>query len=590
MNISQIHNARSGLHGDYAITLARENDISTDLNMDNMDTLGLENLTFKKGKKNRSVRRRNARLRASSLGTQNSRNVKADSHAQIMVDRADALGQPPHNGYSFPSSRYALGQDTAQQLRMTDSTGSEIIHSSMSVNQPNLTDHSSCERVSAAAQTALPSDRILDSRDMEPGEKARTYGERVTGEYKNGHTQSSDKRGPLTDTINQLHLSTEYASQHNVGFDRIQPSIPVFHAVPSWRIDKSHRYNTVPNYHALPVQPLGWPVALESPNLIATTISYEADCSPRPASISAHTVRGLQTDEISQKKRYNLRSREVHAPQGREHKTQGPCPPKFRRSVTIQHSATSASKGIKPLSGPIPTAEYLSLAELSPQLAFGPQRLLLVLDLNGTLIYRQWASSKYSSRPSLRYFLDYCFENHSVMIWSSATPSNVSAVCAQMFSLGRRRELLGEWGRDTLDLSNAEYYAKTQVFKRLDRIWDSVALRNSHPDAERGGRWGQANTLLLDDSVLKAQAQPYNLVEVPEFTRPGRHGQQEESQEVLRQVVAYLEEARSYENVSAFVRAKKFTIGEAPQQDWKESQKIEDDNAEDGGVAVGSFT
>lgn len=590
MNISQIHNARSGLHGDCAITLAREKDISTDLNMDNMDTLGLENLTFKKGKKNRSVRRRNARLRANSLGTQNSRDVKADSHAQIMVDSLDALSQSPHDGYSLPSSRRTLGQDTAQQLRMTDSTNSKMMRSSVSVNQPNLTDHSSCDRVSAAAQTKLPTDRVPDPRDMELGEKARTCGERVMGEYKDGHTQSSDKQGPLTDTINQLQSSAECASQHNVGFNRIQPSIPVFHVVPSWRINKWHRYNTVPNYHALPVQPLGRPVALESPNLIATAISCEADCSPRPASVSAHTVRGLQTDEMSQKKRYNLRSREVHAPQGKEHKTQGPCPPKLGRSVTSEHSATSASTGMKPLSGPIPTAEYLSLAALSPQLAPGPQHLLLVLDLNGTLIYRQRASSKYSSRPSLQYFLDYCFENHSVMIWSSATPSNVSAVCAQMFSLGRRRELLGEWGRDTLDLSNAEYYAKTQVFKRLDRIWDGVALRNSHPDAERGGHWGQANTLLLDDSVLKAQAQPYNLVEVPEFTRPGRHGQQDESQEVLRQVVAYLEEARSYENVSAFVRTKKFTIGAAPQRDWKESRKIKDDNAEDGGVAVGSFT
>ena len=560
--------------------------------MDSMDTLGLESLTFKKEDKDRSARRR-ARLRANSLGTQISRNLKADSHAQIIVDQ-DVLSQHPQDGCTSPSSSRALGQDmgaTAQYLRMNDRTDSEIIRNSMSVSQPNSKDHNWCERASVAAQTAQPIDRVLDPRVTELGEEVRLYGEQVMAEYKDGHTQSSNKQSLLTDTINQPQSSTEYAFQKIAGFNQIQPSVSILYVVPSWRIDKWHRYNVVPNYHALPIRPLGWPVALKSPNLMAATISYEAGYSPRSASVSAHVVRGLQTDEMSQKKRYNLRSRDLYAPQGKEHKTQRPSPPKLGRSVKSKYSAKSASTGVTPLSGPIATAEYLSIAELLPQLAPKPQRLLLVLDLNGTLIYRQRASSKYSPRPSLQPFLDYCFANHSVMIWSSATPSNVSAVCAQIFSLARRRELLGEWDRDTLDLSNVEYYEKTQVYKRLDRIWDNVALRNSHPDAERGVRWGQANTLLLDDSVLKAQAQPYNLVKVPEFTRPGRYDQQGESQEVLGQVVAYLEEARRYENVSAFVRAKKFAIGAVPHWDWKEPQKIEDDDddAEDGGVAVGPF-
>ena len=562
-----------------------KNDISADPNMDNMDTLGLENLTIKKGKKNRSARR-HARPRVNHLGTENSQNVKVDSHTQIIVDR-EAPSQFPHDGYTFPSSGRTLGKDMgaiAQHLPVIDRTDSEIIRSSMSVSQPNLKDRSWGEQASADAQAALSINRVLDSQDIELGENATTYGERMMGKYKDSHTQSGNKQGLRTDTIHQLQSSAEYASHKAVGFNHIQPQMPMLHVAPSWRIDKWHRYNIVPKYHALPVRPLGWPVALKFSNLAKIAISDEADCSPRPGSVSAHTEQGLQPDGMSNKKPYNLRS-EAFAPQSKEHETQGPCPPKIGRPFKAEHSST----GMKPLSGPIPTAEYLSIAALSPQLAPRPQRLLLVLDLNGTLIYRQRASSKYSPRPSLQPFLDYCFANHSVMIWSSATPSNVSAVCAQVFSLERRRKLLGEWGRDTLDLSNVEYYAKTQVYKRLDRIWDGVALRNSHPDAERGGRWGPANTLLLDDSVLKAQAQPYNLVEVPEFTRPGQHGQQEESQEVLGQVVAYLEEARSYENVSAFVRAKRFAIEAAPLWDWKKSRRLEDDNAEDGGVAIGPF-
>lgn len=119
--------------------------------------------------------------------------------------------------------------------------------------------------------------------------------------------------------------------------------------------------------------------------------------------------------------------------------------------------------------------------------------------------------------------------------------------------------LLGEWGRDTLGLTSTQYKERVQVYKRLDRIWDNENLQRLHPDSELGETWGQHNTVLVDDSVLKAMAQPFNHVEVPEFVRGGSE-KEGRGGDVLEQVVEYLEEARNWSDISGFVRRRPFVI------------------------------
>ena len=121
--------------------------------------------------------------------------------------------------------------------------------------------------------------------------------------------------------------------------------------------------------------------------------------------------------------------------------------------------------------------------------------------------------------------------------------------------------LLGEWGRDTLGLTSTQYKERVQVYKRLDRICDNDNLQHLHSDSRLGQRWGQHNTVLIDDSISKVTAQPFNHVEVPEFVRGGSetegHGRN-----VLGQVVGYLEEARKWSDLSGFVRRRPFAIDE----------------------------
>lgn len=302
-------------------------------------------------------------------------------------------------------------------------------------------------------------------------------------------------------------------------------------------------------------------------------------CAPTKAPTSQQ-ARGLWTGSPPRKTRSGRRG----SPSTNTQLQSRDIPVKAHKSA----NAKSRSPG-KPLPAPTPTPAYLSQASLAPNLLPTPQRLLLILDLNGTLLYRSKSSSGYRPRPSLQPFLDYCVTNHSVLIWSSATPHNVTAICSNLFTARQRQQLLGEWGRDTLDLTKEQYRDKVQVYKRLDRIWEGRALRDAHPNHASGERWSQANTLLLDDSATKAQGQPHNLVEMPEYTKSG---QTDKGKEVLGQVVGYLEEARQYRDVSAFVKMRPFKVDAGWKWDWDQGRRQQEsksgvDAAEAIGIEAG---
>lgn len=220
------------------------------------------------------------------------------------------------------------------------------------------------------------------------------------------------------------------------------------------------------------------------------------------------------------------------------------------------------------LPAPEPTADYLVRSFFEPKKLPNPKSLLVVLDLNGTLLARSRGGGTITERPYLARFLGYCLKHHSVMIWSSAQPESVAQMCGKIFNPQQREKLVQEWGRDTLELTNKDYYEKVQVYKRLDRIWDDILLQSKHPCYKTLGRWCQANTVLIDDSRLKAQKQPFNHIEIPEYTI--RSCDEGTGMEVLGQVVGYLEELRQWDDVSRFIRANNFEIDMGWSWDWEE--------------------
>ncbi|EME47362.1 hypothetical protein DOTSEDRAFT_69332 [Dothistroma septosporum NZE10] len=205
---------------------------------------------------------------------------------------------------------------------------------------------------------------------------------------------------------------------------------------------------------------------------------------------------------------------------------------------------------IEVLPRPVPSASYTNGALQPPRSSSFPRRLLVILDLNGTLLFRKkhGGSNKFVARPHVHDFLDYLFNNHSVMVWSSARPENVTKMCSDLFTPKQKYELVAIWARDKLQLPSHAYWQKVQVYKQLTWVWNDNSIQVGIES------WGQYNTVLIDDSTEKAASEPHNLIQIDEF-----EGKEEQMQDnVLGQVEQYLDTLRWQENVSAYVRTHPF--------------------------------
>jgi len=187
------------------------------------------------------------------------------------------------------------------------------------------------------------------------------------------------------------------------------------------------------------------------------------------------------------------------------------------RQVPSRRSRTATPRNVEPPASPKPTSAYKKMAALAPALRNTSQRLLVVLDLNGTLLVRPNRRSdptKFKIRPGVTQLLDYLFSNHVVMVYSSARPENTMAMVKNLIHPKQRNEMAAVWARDKLGLNSRQYNNKVQVYKKLEKIWADTDIQSK---AARGCKWNQSNTVLVDDSQLKGLAQPHNLLQVPEF-------------------------------------------------------------------------
>lgn len=204
---------------------------------------------------------------------------------------------------------------------------------------------------------------------------------------------------------------------------------------------------------------------------------------------------------------------------------------------------------------PKATDLYLAQARLPVIRSTEPRKLLVVLDLNGTLLVRpnRMQPRIFNIRPGVHQLLEYLFSNHVMMVYSSAQPDNVVAMVDALVTKKRAKSLAAIWGRDKLDLTPTQYHEKVQVYKKLDKVWGDEHIQATCPWAQQ--RWSQANTVLVDDSHLKAKSQPHNLIQVPEFTKKQKLTQVEKKREheVVASLVAKLEELKWTHDVSRLI-------------------------------------
>ncbi|KAI2726650.1 hypothetical protein CBS147354_4365 [Penicillium roqueforti] len=222
-----------------------------------------------------------------------------------------------------------------------------------------------------------------------------------------------------------------------------------------------------------------------------------------------------------------------------------------------------------PVKIPLPTLQYTNQASLKPEKT-EKRPLLVILDLNGTLIYRKLRKfpPKFARRTGLDEFLATLIKDYKVMIWSSSQPQTVEAVCEQIFPGPMHDAIVARWGRDKFGLTSVQYNKKLQVYKELHKVWAETNIQGAFPgnehlknppasspgtntphknrkqrlrDAEAakltaGHRWDQTNTILIDDSRTKASSEPYNILEIPEFSNDPNIDETELFNKVLRRL------------------------------------------------------
>ncbi|KAG9303883.1 hypothetical protein G9A89_005793 [Geosiphon pyriformis] len=225
--------------------------------------------------------------------------------------------------------------------------------------------------------------------------------------------------------------------------------------------------------------------------------------------------------------------------------------PQFSRGIS---TSTNPIKDIKTLytekPPEAPTQSYLAIASQLSEKKESSDRKLIILDLNGTLLYRKYPNRIFA-RPHLHEFLDYIFAHFEVMVWSSAQPRNVRIMVEYVFSPQYIKKLIDVWTRDDFGLSEKEYNQKSLTLKDLRKVWGGLN-KSEHGRNKRPRCWDQTNTLLIDDSDLKAQLQPYNAIHLSEY---GEILQESGHDRELKDILPYLGRLRYESNVSSYIKS-----------------------------------
>lgn len=208
---------------------------------------------------------------------------------------------------------------------------------------------------------------------------------------------------------------------------------------------------------------------------------------------------------------------------------------------------------------PDPSWDYLRKAGEAPELLATPRGLLVILDTNGTLLYRDKAKgmSTYTPRPGVARFLQYLLEKHKVMIWSSAGAGTVNTICHELLLPIQIQQLVAIWSREELGMTSEQYRSKGPIFKRLSRVWQDPDIQKHRSVATQA--WSQLNTVLIDNTPDKAASEPYNNIGIRTFASGDN-----EAEDVFGPLIEYLDTLRSQRNVSAYIQYHPFRIGEDP--------------------------
>ncbi|KAG0355330.1 hypothetical protein BG005_005764 [Podila minutissima] len=221
---------------------------------------------------------------------------------------------------------------------------------------------------------------------------------------------------------------------------------------------------------------------------------------------------------------------------------------KFYDSETLTFMPLS---GIRPIS-----PSYLTIANEPSRTLPAPRKMLVILDLNGTLFFRNKRLSgkpTIVNRPFLLEFMRLLFTHFHVMVWSSSRRTSVDAMLNRIpKDFGTMDRI---WSREHFDLHEVDFHRKVLTLKDMEKVWEEIEMEKEWASPKQLKKYAedfdQTNTILIDDSTHKSQLQPYNCIPIADFDfERAESGADIE----LLKVWQYLELASMQSNVSNFMR------------------------------------
>jgi RNA polymerase II subunit A small phosphatase-like protein len=168
------------------------------------------------------------------------------------------------------------------------------------------------------------------------------------------------------------------------------------------------------------------------------------------------------------------------------------------------------------------------------------ERKLLVLDLDETLVFATEEKLEREAdfmvgqyfvyrRPFLDEFLEFCFENFEVAVWTSSTRNYAGKIIESIFH--KKDEISFFWARErctvSFDMEEREYYLQKKMHKVRRRGYDLKGV------------------IVVDDSPEKWRTSYGNLVRVKAFFG-------DPDDEELKHLAVYLERLLKIENIRRF--------------------------------------
>ncbi|GAA5849044.1 hypothetical protein JCM8547_006422 [Rhodosporidiobolus lusitaniae] len=232
-----------------------------------------------------------------------------------------------------------------------------------------------------------------------------------------------------------------------------------------------------------------------------------------------------------------------------------PAPWSARSTMT---ASTPTGPGALPRSSYLHSVDYPSLERTGPAAA---KSKLLVSDLDNTLFGP--SGDGVVARPYLKTFIKYIMHPTTAFNLAIWTFSGRQFGIAHLRQVGMGKYLFDSdsldqpkfkpglealWGYEDSGFLRDGLMAAGKPLKDLDLMWDFIHLT-------RGEEYGSATSLIVDDQVSNARAQPDSIVEAPVFTSKSP------DDDFLLAFIGVLEELALESNIAAAIAKKRLYSG-----------------------------